>query len=272
MNPFWTILLTLGVLLVSPVARAESTTQPARATRVLILPLESINPAPEHLWIGPAVQQSLLAEFASIKSLQAVTLDTPGPAKPNGFIGVAKAISLGQDHDASFVLFGSYQTLDGNVRITAQVLNVDAEEIVGGLKVTGPTNDLFTLQDQLAEQARRVMLRRNGIRGGNASARSAANDEPRIELEVTGPLTVHNDNPYYDRARDRVPDWMRHDGPYMAGNYRDGRHDYFYGAPLDARAYGYNPFLFQYHNPYYHFGAYRFFPPYVPAPPTYIFP
>jgi TolB-like protein len=107
--------------------------------KVLILPFESADANARDVWIGRGIQQNLKTDFSRAKLLVPIA---PQDAKPAG--DEAEALKAAQAAGARYVILGSFQTMDGNLRIT-------------GLRATGMTRDLFLLEDTIADQARRVL-------------------------------------------------------------------------------------------------------------------
>lgn len=155
----------LGILL-SPLAwgadKPASTTQPASTATsststtatgtVLLLPFESVGSAPMP-WAAEAMQQNLLAELARPRGVRPIVLETvsPQPITPE------RAVALGRQVGAAYVIFGSYQVVGVELRFTGQVLEVSTGQYQGALKATGATRDLFALEDELARQARTIL-------------------------------------------------------------------------------------------------------------------
>ena len=104
----------------------------------------------ERAWVAKAVQQNLLAELSRVNSVQAVTGE---PARQ----GPGDGRQSRQDANADYVVCGSYQAIEGDLRITGQVLDVDKKETVAGLKATGSERDLFGLEDVIASQVKRTL-------------------------------------------------------------------------------------------------------------------
>src|SRR5690349_21145000 len=90
------------VLLVGSFAQA------ATPAKVLILPFESIGPADKG-WVAKAVQQNLVAELGRVNSVQAVTADQIGK-------DLDAAVKVASTAGAAFVVFGSYQAVDADLR------------------------------------------------------------------------------------------------------------------------------------------------------------
>lgn len=120
--------------------------------RTLILPFGSITPTAELAWISPAVQQSLLADLSSASTGAATSADNPTTNSDD-------AVKAAIQRNARYVVFGSYQSVDGLLRLTGQVWDAQQNKSMAGLKVTGEATDIFTLEDELAAQIKHALPR-----------------------------------------------------------------------------------------------------------------
>lgn len=131
----------------APAAAAETSATPSAAdARVLVLPF---TPAAgtNFAWVGRAVQQDLVADLS--RSTR-TAVDAPANVQPAA--DAAGAVAQGRQAGASIVVFGQFQSAGPSMRLTGQVLDVTTGRPVGGLTATGPADDLFPLEDQVAWQ------------------------------------------------------------------------------------------------------------------------
>src|SRR2546423_7418253 len=112
------VVAVFAVLLMGNVAQA------AGQAKVLLLPFDSVGPA-EKQWVAKAVQQNLLAELSRINSVQAVPSDKTAT-------DLETALKAANEAQADFVVFGSYQAVEGDLRITGQVVDVSKKQAVAG--------------------------------------------------------------------------------------------------------------------------------------------
>jgi TolB-like protein len=117
--------------------------------RVLLLPFESVGESAKP-WVAKALQQNLVAELSRFGSVTPVTGEGTA-ADLNG------ALKLAEKAKADYVVFGSYQAVEGDLRITGQVVETSKKESVAGLKATGNARDLFGLEDVIANQVKRSL-------------------------------------------------------------------------------------------------------------------
>ena len=137
------ILASLFLLAIGSAAMAQD--------KVLVLPFEAVGPEQgQKGWVARALQQSLMAELSRVGSVKPVS----GTATPGD---LEMAMRVAQASEARYVIFGSYQAVDSDLRITGQVVDVSTKQSVAGLKATGTLRDLFGLEDTIAAQVKRAL-------------------------------------------------------------------------------------------------------------------
>lgn len=121
-----------------------------RADKVLVLPFAPANPADSQLWAGRSLQQSLAADLSATGSAQVQSGTTVAS-------DMDAALAAGAGAGAKYVVFGSFTTSGSELRVTGQIVDVSRRQSVGSLKVTGPVQDLFKLEDAAGAQARQAL-------------------------------------------------------------------------------------------------------------------
>jgi TolB-like protein len=178
---------------------APPATQPAGAadrrdqgaTKVLLLPFQVVGGRQTQSWIGQSIQQSLLTDLLMSGPTRVSSATAPA-ADPNA------AIDAGKTAGARYVVYGQVHVNDraegagaASVRVTGQVLDTATGRPVGVLKSTGSIDDLFPVEDDLAEQARAQLGRiEYAARLDADRGAGAASGEPRPEIEPNGPVTM----------------------------------------------------------------------------------
>src|SRR5438034_7462861 len=134
------ILAILAVLLIAPALHAADPAPAAPAgaqhapTRILVLPFSMTGGDGKFTWIGQAISENFQAELAK------AGFALVNPVNPDGPVAIGdpdKAMRIAQNSRAEVVVFGSYQFLDPDLRVTGQVLDVSTNQIVGVLKASG---------------------------------------------------------------------------------------------------------------------------------------
>lgn len=137
--------IVAGLMMLSgPRVSAQATT-PSTNT-VLVLPFSSASDASQ-AWIGKAVQQDLLTDLT-----QGTTAQVIAPAGISPAADADEALKAGREKNASIVVYGQAQTTGKEVRLSGQMLDVATGKPIAALKATGPSDDLFHLEDALAGQ------------------------------------------------------------------------------------------------------------------------
>lgn len=129
----------------APQASVQLVPETVNAT-VLVVPFASAGNG-DREWISKGIQQDLTADLIRSSRLHVVAPTDLPPAQD-----ADAALKVGRDNHAAFVIFGQFQVVDSNVRITGQVLETTGGQSIGALKATGPTRDLFNMEDALSGQ------------------------------------------------------------------------------------------------------------------------
>ncbi len=173
------ILTPHGALLAEPPA-AVPATQPTSSgpDTVLIMPFAPLGDASRIAWVGQAVQQNMANELSRMRSMKVVPA-AQAPAQ-NDAKSVRKAAA---EAGAAYVVFGSFQIVEPDLRITGELLDVRTGQSLAGLKATGALRDLFDMEDTLAAQVRRTLTASQAAPAGPAAG-VAATTPPAAHLPL----------------------------------------------------------------------------------------
>ena len=164
---------------------ADPETRPATSSlttssMVLVLPFVALNPPEDQRWLGRSIQQSLVADLTAIAPGQ--VLSSESAASDN-----AAAIEAGRKAGARYVVRGNFATAGKDTRITGQVFDVETGKPVTAIKATGPSTNVFWLEDDLAAQIRR----RLALNPASSSAPALQADPPPMEsLQMPAPAAI----------------------------------------------------------------------------------
>ena len=125
--------------------------QPAEDQTILILPFVESSGA-SHSWLGKAIQQDLLADLSRATRARVAAPATRPPATD-----AADALRAGRDANVSLVVYGQYQIVGNQARITGQILDVKTEKPGGTFAATGSATNLFPLEDSISGQLLRAL-------------------------------------------------------------------------------------------------------------------
>jgi TolB-like protein len=184
----------------------------AERTKVVMLPFASNDADP----LGKAVQASVVADL----SRNALISAEGGPVLADG----AQAIAHAKSRDACYLIIGGYQTIDGEVRLLGQILDVNTGNVIGGLKATGPMRDLFGLQDAIAGQAQRaILIAMNPAPPPAPAAAPAPAPQPNT---VQAPVTPYS---FAGSDLERSLNSPLAPSKLYDYNYAHGRYSYYFG-------------------------------------------
>ena len=170
---------------------APADVQPPGGT-VLVLPFASASGGND--WMGKAVQQDLLTDLT-----QGTTTRVLAPSSAAAAHDSEAALLTARNSGASIVVFGQAQSAGKEVRLTGQVLDVATARPLGALKATGPSDELFHLEDALAGQVflalPRTLLTAQTLRGVQQAAEQQATNATQPPPSQVGrevPVSVYS--------------------------------------------------------------------------------
>jgi TolB-like protein len=197
---------------------------------ILVLPFVSARTGTDD-WIGKAVQQDLLTDLT-----QGATTHVVAPAGAPAAADVDGAIRAARDAGASIVVFGQAQSNGKEVRLTGQVIDSASGKSLGALKATGPTDELFHLEDALAGQVfyslPRGLLTAQTLQGLQAAANN--NNNPRNDNALSPDAgqtaaPVGNGNGGYSAPAD--VDQGQYQSPSAYYSYPSYQYNNYYQTP-----------------------------------------
>ena len=227
---------SLSGLVIAPLVRAEGpATAPAvDQGKILVLPFTALNKAESQAWLGRSIQQSLLADLTVVAPARATAADTE-------VNDASAAIDVGRRAAATYVVLGAFATVNQELRVTGQLLDVTTGKAVAGLKATGPATDVFRLEDQLAAQIRRALaLGPPSLPSPAAQGPAVAQSEPAY-----GPLRVEGQLPA--------------DEYYQAYANPPAQNQYYYNTYYYQNPYSYPAYDWGGWYPWWGFGGVVFF-------------
>jgi TolB-like protein len=119
---------------------------------VLVTPFKSLGDAGPD-WVAKAVRDNLMTDLSAAK------MHPTSAAK--AFDDNTAAIAAGKAASSRFVIVGTFQPADGQLRFAGQILDVQTGQSLAGLSATGSLRDLFSLEDSLSQQTIRSITNQN---------------------------------------------------------------------------------------------------------------
>jgi len=174
---------------------------PARAAevKVAVLPFDVLGDA-GHEWVGRAMQDSLASAVQNARGISAVLLPVVSPTDANSALAAARTAG------ADFVIFGSIQFVDDQMRISGHVTAVASGQNIGSLSSDSNLRDLFVVEDSLAHRA--------GVLISPPPAPPATSPPRRPEIQLVGPPLPTRQSCYFDgdlSSVTAVPDRFRNE-------------------------------------------------------------
>jgi TolB-like protein len=182
-----------AILLVCPFAGADTA---AARPSVAVMPFDVLGDA-SRAWIGKAIQEGLAGNF------QQAGMQTSDNAT-----------------GADFVITGSVQVVNDQMRISGKITNAAGDKLVGRFHSDGSVRDLFDIEDALASKVNRMIKP-----AGTSSAPAAA-------IQPVGPTLPSTTSHYFDgniAATLAVPEQFQ--DQYNLANYHPTQWYWGYGYP-----------------------------------------
>ena len=225
----------------SPLLAAEGDAPPARpaaagqaqgAPRVAVLPFVAGTKDAETNNLGSTVQQGLVSELSSSGGVQA-------SAVKGSATDATEAANQARDAGARYVVFGTVQSVNGQVRMTGQVYDAQAGRTVAPLKATGPANNFFAVQDDIARQAQAAL----GVAPSPATAGQPMYGSAYGSPAGAGAVDSGSHWAGYENAYATAPSAPSYPPPMAPpppfyGNGGNGNFGYGYGGYFDGFGYG----------------------------------
>ena len=149
-------------------------------------------------WIGLGIAETIATSLDGVGGLGAIRTGPPETETHPARTADSSALVVARALEARWVVNGSYQRLEDQLRLTAQVTEVATTNVLQSVIVDGPVDDLFTLQDELVDKILSVF----------ASERRLTNDAAR---DTSSP-PKHRPLPQDSRA-DQLSETSTIDGP-----------------------------------------------------------
>jgi TolB-like protein len=132
-------------------------------------------------WVGGAMQEGLQSNLSRQSGVAAVLITPGNPNDPQSVLAAAR------DAKADFVILGSVQVVENQMRISGELVSTGSGKTITGLRMDGALGDLFVIEDAMAGKALRIV---------NPVIVASANPSPPT-FQLVGP-TVPAAGKYFD--------------------------------------------------------------------------
>ena len=135
-----------------------------------VIDFENRSADPRDSWIGAGIAETLTSDLSRFAGLRMI----PRPRVAAAATGSGKTpSSLGAHLGCRWVLSGSVQRAGDKLRVLMQLTHVPTEGLVLNEKIDGSVDDLFAIQDRLAERAGEALALRDSQAAAAAPAAPA---------------------------------------------------------------------------------------------------
>jgi DNA-binding winged helix-turn-helix (wHTH) protein/tetratricopeptide (TPR) repeat protein len=156
------------------------------AARVAVLPLKPVSADSRDPIIEFAIAESLILKISTAPNLIVRPLGT-----------VRKYVELDRDPidagielNADYVLSSNYQLVDGRIRVTSQLFNIQTGKVDATFKAESDAQEKFAMQDAVANEIGNAMFRQFGQPGTTFAASRGTNSEEAYRLYLQGHYLV----------------------------------------------------------------------------------
>lgn len=125
-------------------SRGETVTQKT----IAVLPFDNISPDKENDYFGEGLTGELIANLSRLKNMKVVSRTTTMQYK-----GTQKDIkTIGRELDARYIIEGNVRKFGEDLRITAQLIDVDSDAQLWAETYKGKLVDVFDIQEKVSKQ------------------------------------------------------------------------------------------------------------------------
>jgi serine/threonine protein kinase/tetratricopeptide (TPR) repeat protein len=126
----------------------EAAQQGGRGKNIVVLPFENISAEKENEYFSDGLTEELIANLSKLKEIQVISRTTTMQYK-----GTKKDTrTIGRELSARYILEGSVRKYQDNLRITAQLIDVETDAHLWAETYKGKLADVFDIQEEVSRQ------------------------------------------------------------------------------------------------------------------------
>jgi serine/threonine protein kinase/Tfp pilus assembly protein PilF len=126
----------------------EKTTVETKKKAIAVLPFDNISSDKENEYFGDGLTEELIANLSRLKDMRVISRTTTMQYK-----GTKKDIKIiGRELGARYIMEGSVRKFQDDLRITAQLIDVDSDEQLWAETFKGKLADVFDIQEKVSKQ------------------------------------------------------------------------------------------------------------------------
>jgi serine/threonine protein kinase/Tfp pilus assembly protein PilF len=124
------------------------TTVETKKKAIAVLPFDNISSDKENEYFGDGLTEELIANLSRLKDMRVISRTTTMQYK-----GTKKDIKIiGRELGARYIMEGSVRKFQDDLRITAQLIDVDSDEQLWAETFKGKLADVFDIQEKVSKQ------------------------------------------------------------------------------------------------------------------------
>lgn len=156
------------------------------AAKIAVLPLKPVAADTRDPIIEFAIAESLILKISTAPNLMVRPLGTV-----RKYVELDKdPIDAGRELNADYVLSSNYQLVDGRIRVTSQLFNVQTGKVEATFMAETNAQEKFEMQDAVANEIGNAMFRQFGQPGTTFAASRGTNNEEAYRLYLQGHYLV----------------------------------------------------------------------------------
>ncbi|MEK6571808.1 MAG: serine/threonine-protein kinase [Bacteroidota bacterium] len=129
-------------------AELDSATHAVKTKAIAVLPFDNISPDKESDYFSDGLTEELIANLSRLKDMRVISRTTSMQYK-----GTKKDIkTIGRELGARYIMEGSVRKFQDNLRITAQLIDVESDAQLWAETYKGKLADVFDIQEQVSKQ------------------------------------------------------------------------------------------------------------------------
>jgi serine/threonine protein kinase/tetratricopeptide (TPR) repeat protein len=115
---------------------------------IAVLPFDNISPDKENDYFGEGLTGELIANLSRLKNMKVISRTTTMQYK-----GTQKDMkTIGRELDARYIIEGNVRKFGEDIRITAQLIEVDSDTQLWAETYKGKLSDVFDIQEKVSKQ------------------------------------------------------------------------------------------------------------------------
>ncbi|MFA5779774.1 MAG: tetratricopeptide repeat protein [Elusimicrobiota bacterium] len=129
---------------------------PVFSKNIAVIPFQNITGDKEKNWIGAGFSETLTTKLVKVSEITVIERENLSKIleeikfQYTGAVDEKTAVEKGKLYGADVIVFGSFQVIGAQLKITARFVDVQTRKIIDTAEANGNISDIFKLQDEIA--------------------------------------------------------------------------------------------------------------------------